>query len=243
MSPPAEWFRDWFGEAYLSLYPHRDEEEAARGVSLFLSETDLAPGSRVLDLACGAGRHLARLREEGMAAVGIDLSAPLLREAAARRGLGGAVVRADMRALPFARGAYDGLVNYFTSFGYFPTREEDQTVLSEIRRVLRPGAPFLVDYLNAPRVLEHLVPETMGEINGRPVRQTRWVEDDHVVKRIEIGRENPEVFHERVRLYPPEALESALERHRLEPRARFGDYDTRPFGEASPRLVLVGTAR
>ncbi|WP_419948655.1 class I SAM-dependent methyltransferase [Candidatus Palauibacter sp.] len=243
MTAPAEWFRDWFGEAYLELYPHRDEEEAARAVALYRERTGIEPGDRVLDLACGAGRHLQRLRGAGLRAVGIDLSDPLLRAARDRPGLAGTLVRADMRALPFEDAAFDGLVNFFTSFGYFLTPEEDTRVLAEIRRVLRPGAPFLMDYLNAEWVIDRLDPQSEGEINGTCVRQTRWVEGDQVFKRIEIGGgagEPPEVYHERVRLYTPEALQKLLREQRLEPRILFGDYDGAPFGSDSPRLLVIG---
>jgi len=245
MSAPAEWFRDWFGDAYLELYPHRDEDEAAAGVSLFTDQTELAHGSRVLDLACGAGRHLERLRARGLEATGIDLSAALLREATGRPGVPGALVRADMRALPFGDEVFAGLVNFFTSFGYFLTAQEDAGVLREVRRVLRPGAPFLMDYMNAPWVIDRLEPETVGEINGQRVRQTRWVEDDQVFKRIEIERgdgEAAEVFHERVRLYPPDALDELLRDHGLVPGPRFGGYSMQPFTPDSPRLIVLGEA-
>ena len=240
---PAEWFRDWFGRAYLELYPHRDEEEAARAVALYRERTGLAAGARVLDLACGAGRHLQRLRAADLQAVGIDLSAPLLDAARARPGVDGSIVRADMRRLPFAAGTFDGLVNFFTSFGYFLTPEEDIEVLREIRRVLRPGAPFLMDYLHAAWVIDRLDPESVGEINGTPVRQTRWVEGDQVFKRIEIGGtagREPEVYHERVRLYSPDALRTLLREQGLEATNTFGGYDGTPFRGDSARLLLMG---
>lgn len=245
MNVPAEWFREWFGEAYLSLYPHRDEDEAARGVDLFLRHARLAEGARVLDLACGAGRHLARLRAAGLGATGVDLSSPLLRDAATRPGVAGRLVRGDMRALPFRDGAFEGLVNFFTSFGYFLTPDEDVRVIAEIRRVLRRGCPFLVDYLNAARVIARLEPETMSERGGRRVRQTRWVEGDHVFKRIEIldeGDGEPDVYHERVRLYRPETLEALLARHGLNVERRHGSYDGADFEPGSPRLILLGEA-
>lgn len=245
MTVPAEWFREWFGEAYLALYPHRDEEEAADGVRLFLDHAGLADGARVLDLACGAGRHLARLRAAGLAAIGMDLSPPLLADAAARPGVRGALVRGDMRALPFRDGAFDGLVNFFTSFGYFLSPEEDVRVIGEIRRVLGSGRPFMIDYLNAARVIERLEPETVSERAGRRVRQIRWVEGDHVFKKIEIlggGDADPDVYHERVRLYRPEDLEALLGGHGLAVRRRYGSYEGGEFGPQAPRLILIGEA-
>lgn len=242
MSQATDWFRDWFGEAYLALYPHRDEEEAAAGVRLFREQADPGPGARVLDLACGAGRHLARLVAAGYDALGIDLSAPLLAQAAAR-GLRGRLVRADMRALPFGDARFGAVVNFFTSFGYFTTPEQDLRVVREIRRVLAPGGRFLIDYLNARRVRETLVPRSETEADGRRVVQTRWLEGDQVVKRIEIqglGDEPPEIYFERVRLYEPERLVALLDRGGLRVEARFGSYTGGAPGPRAPRCLLVG---
>ena len=245
MTIPAEWFRDWFGEAYLQLYPHRDEHEANEAVQLYLDRTGLEAGLRVLDLACGTGRHLQQLRRAGLNATGIDLSLKLLTKAKARPGVPDTLVRGDMRTLPFANDAFDGLVSFFTSFGYFLTPEEDRDVLAEMRRVLRAGAPFLLDYMNASWVIDRLDPETEGVINGRRVKQNRWIEEDQVFKRIEIERRDggpPEVYHERVRLYRPDELETLLRDARLRPESRYGGYDGTAFDEDAPRLLLMGTA-
>ncbi len=238
------WYRRWFGEDYLDVYPHRDEAEAARAVELFLSETELGPDDRVLDLACGAGRHLNLLREAGPAAAGLDLSLPLLRRAR-ERDPRASVVQGDMRTLPFADAAFKAVVQFFTSFGYFDSRAEDRRVLAEVRRVLRPGGSFLLDFLDAERVRDELVPEDERQRGGRTVRQRRWIEDGTVMKRIEIERdgESSEVYHERVRLYEPEELAAMLSGAGLAPRCRFGDYDGSGFrrGE-SPRLLILGVA-
>lgn len=237
------WFREWFGEAYLELYPHRDAEEAGRGVDLFLELTNPGKGARILDLACGAGRHLGPLEAAGLRPVGLDLSRPLLDRAAdagSRR-----LVRGDMRRLPFGSAAFGGVVQFFTSFGYFDSREEDRRVLEEVRRVLRAGGGFLLDFLNAGQVRREIVPEDVREIDGRTVRQTRRIEGDRVVKEIEIDRgagEACETFRERVRLYEPDELVSMLEGAGLRVRERRGDYAGAPFGEEAPRLLLAGEA-
>lgn len=243
MSAPEDWFRHWFGETYLSLYPHRDEAEAEAGVRLLGERLAPADGERVLDLACGAGRHLPFLRSLGLWPVGLDLSRPLLRQAT--RAGPFPLVRGDMRRLPFRSGAFDHLASFFTSFGYFADREQDEAVVAEARRVLRAGGGFLVDYLNAPRVRRTLVPEDEDVVGGRRVRQTRRLEGDTVVKRIEIGGEGgqePEVHHERVRLYRPDELERLLARGGLRAEARLGGYDGSPLGPDSQRVILVGRA-
>jgi len=242
---PPDWFRDWFGEAYLELYPHRDENEANEAVQLYLDRAELKPGQRILDLACGAGRHLEQLRKAGFQITGLDLSRRLLTEATRRPGLTGTLVRGDMRKLPFPNASFDGLVSFFTSFGYFPTPEEDLVVLTEMRRVLRSGAHFILDYMNSSWVIDQLHPTTEEVLNGRRVKQTRWIEEGHVCKRIEIERpdcNSSTIYHERVRLYHPEELETLLQHAGLQTKSRFGSYDGVAFSKKTPRLLLLGVA-
>ncbi len=239
-----EWFRDWFGEEYLALYPHRDEEEARAAVRLYLEVAGSPANTSVLDVACGAGRHLRALRRAGLHAVGLDLSATLLRNARASDGRD-PLVRGDMRGLPFRRESFDGLTSFFTSFGYFRHPDDDRTVLREMRRVLRPGGTFMLDFLNADRIRRELVPEDVLDAAQGRVVQRRSIDGDSVVKRIRFepadGRESTE-FEERVRLYSCADLQALLAEARLTTTLDFGDYEGAAFTTSAPRLILAGRA-
>jgi SAM-dependent methyltransferase len=240
-----DWFEDWFGSEYLELYPYRDDEEAERAVALIVGSVKLPAGAPVLDLACGAGRHVEHLRDAGFRAFGLDLSHDLLRVA---RGDGLPVVRGDMRSLPVAEGSVGLVTSFFTSFGYFEDPADDGRVLREIHRVLGPGGYFAVDFLNAERVRERLRERDEVEIGRRRVVQTReLVEGGAVVqKKIEIfehGRRAPRVFYERVRLYGADELWEMLERSGMEPFQSYGDYAGGPLSSAAPRVILIGRSR
>lgn len=241
------WFRRWFGPEYLALYPHRDREEAERGARLFLAETAVGAGDRLLDVGCGAGRHLAAFRARGVEAYGLDLSRPLLVEARAGTDRRAPLVQGDMRRLPYGGGRFDAATSFFTSFGYFSSRAEDRRVLGELRRVLREGGAYLLDFMNAEQVRRELEPREEGTVDGRTVVQTREIHDGHVVKRIEIEPEceggAPEVYCERVRLYDPAELTAMLEECSLPVVDRFGDYGGGAHRDTSPRFIAVGRAR
>lgn len=242
----APWFRRWFGEDYLHLYPHRDQEEAEEAVNLLLDQLSLGKGAAILDLACGPGRHLQALQSRGFRAFGLDLSLPLLREAremAPRAPL----VRGDMRVLPFQSGAFDAVTSFFTSFGYFDTEHEDRAVLADIRRVLRPGGHLLLDFLNADRVRTTLSPKdtrTMGE--RKVVEARRLVDGGRTVEKEIIitdpASPGPQRFRERVRLYGAQELEALLAGEGLEPLVRLGDYGGGPAVPDSPRLIVLARA-
>jgi len=126
---PKPWYESFFGPDYLKQYAHTTTLQEVEGVAKILH---LRPGSRVLDLACGAGRHSIELAKRGLEVVGYDLSEPLLKaaRAAARKASARVTfVHGDMRDLPY-HGEFDAVVNLFTSFGYFEDPKDDRTVLA-----------------------------------------------------------------------------------------------------------------
>ena len=234
----TEWFERWFGEEYLNVYLHRDGEEAERLVALLAGRGWVAAGARVLDLACGGGRHTEALRRLGARVTGLDLSASLLH-AALRRG-GGGYVRGDMRSLPFADGAFDVVLNLFTSFGYFVKDGEHQRVLRAVTRVLPRGGRFVLDYLNAPAVRTSLVAHDERAYGDAVVVQDRAISADgrFVEKSIHLG-DHGRSYHERVRLYERGELERMVREVGLRPVEALGDYDGGPHGPGSPRVILT----
>jgi SAM-dependent methyltransferase len=236
----TEWFEEWFGEEYLQLYPHRDAAEADRAVELILDRVGFAPGWRVLDVACGAGRHARAFEAAGARCVGLDLSAALLRIA---RGVTGApLVRADMRALPIRDGSMDLTVNLFTSFGYFDHDEEHAAALREMVATVRPGGWFAIDFLNAAAVRARLVARETRCLDGAEVVVTRSVSPDARYVRKTIEAASGRRFTERVRLFGPDEITRMLADAGVAVRHRFGDYDASPPGPDSPRTILLGQA-
>src|SRR2546427_2909985 len=172
----TEWFEEWFGEEYLQLYPHRDAAEAERAVGLILDRVGFAPGWRVLDVACGAGRHARAFEAAGARCAGLDLSAALLR--VAQSVTAAPLIRADMRALPVRPGSMDLTVNLFTSFGYFERDAEHAAALHEMVATVRPRGWFVIDFLNAPAVRSRLVPRETLRLNGTEGQGARAVPPD-----------------------------------------------------------------
>ena len=232
----TEWFEQWFGEEYHALYPHRDDEDARRAVALIRSVVKWEAGDWILDLACGPGRHAAELARWAGHVVGFDLSRAMLRRARERSG--GALVRGDMRALPFRAGSFTLAVNLFTSFGYFLNEEENRRVVSQVAAALAPGGHFVLDYLNAEQVRRTL--KGIEQAKGRDVLVRRRIDsaDRFVIKEIEL-RDEGRRFEERVRLYSAAELAALLGDAGLRVVARFGDYDGGAAGPDAPRVILV----
>ena len=231
------WYQEWFGEEYLDLYAHRDDQEADRHVDFLQAQFDQHPRA-VLDLACGAGRHTAALRRRGYRALGLDLSKVLLAEARELPRVNG-----DMRCLPFDEASFDWVLNFFTSFGYFESDAENDQVLAEMARVISPGGRILMDLFNREHVLSRLVPHERQSVRGQEIEIERWYdpERERINKRIRIqtSPETTRSFLESVRAYRPQEVHAAIDRVGLEMEKTFGGFSGEPFDEDSSRFILI----
>ena len=234
----ATWFEESFGEEYLTCYQHRDSAEASGLAQLIYANTPAISAQPVLDVGCGAGRHLPYLRRGGTT-VGVDLSQTLLRQARAANPEVW-LLRADMRALPFAASSFGLVVNLFTSFGYFPSDHDNKQVIAEIARVTASGGWFVLDFLNASRVRRTLLISDRKYVASRLVEQRRRISADglYVEKAIAVAGVD-RIFYERVRLYEPAELVNMLAESGFTIRQLFGDYQGNPWHPDSARALLI----
>lgn len=240
----SEWYTKSFGNDYLLVYKHRDLQGAYDEVRRMMEWLELPEGAEVLDLCCGMGRHSMALTRFGFRVTGVDLSEVLLAEAQ-RLDADGEVtwVRGDMRDVPL-EGPFDAVVNLFTSFGYFDDERDNARVLGEIRRLLRPGGKFIIDYLNPAYVTSCLVPASERTENGIRIQERRRIEDGFVRKTItltEEGADAPRVYDEQVRLIPQERFAGLLSEAGLQADLLYGDYDASAYDpQRSKRMIFVG---
>ncbi len=239
----STWYESWFESPwYMKLYRHRTEDEARRAVDLIEHVARVPHGARILDLACGYGRHALALAEAGYTVVGLDASRFLIERA---REIyphpRASYVIGDMRG-PFDGAPFDAIVNFFTSFGYFDNDAENERVFRAVFDALVPGGRFVMDFFNADHVRTHLVPETMSLIDSATVIQERVIDEPFVKKTITIS--NPccyELeFHESVWLYTADDLRRMAQAAGLVVDHIIGNYDASPFhAETSPRCILI----
>jgi SAM-dependent methyltransferase len=236
------WYEGWFdSEAYDLVYDHRDETEAQQLVDLVEREIDPSPTAQILDVGCGRGRHARIFARRGYTVTGLDLSAEAIDEArnrAQQEGLDVTFVQGDMRD-PYCDGCMDGVVNLFTTFGYFETDAENRRALSAMATALRPDGWFLQDFLNAPQVAETLVPSTTHRVNGVTIHQERWIDDDRIKKRIVLEHDGcTKTYYESVRLYTLDDLQALYKEVGLDLIDTYGSYEGMPYTSDSPRLLL-----
>jgi ubiquinone/menaquinone biosynthesis C-methylase UbiE len=144
-----------FDEVYPRTYPARlDPEESAGEAQAAAELAGLAPPAEILDAPGGFGRHARPLAEAGYRVTVVDRSPVQLEEG--RRLAGESEwpkwVQADFRDLPFEDESFDAVLNLFTSIGY-RGEDADREMLTEFRRVLRPGGALVVETLHRDRLM------------------------------------------------------------------------------------------
>lgn len=243
MKKVRSWYKESFGYDYLTIYKHRDFQGAAREVQRMIEWLQLPTGAHILDLCCGMGRHSLALADFGYQVTGVDLSEVLLQEARdADINAKVTWIHGDMRHVPTDQ-QFDAIVNLFTSFGYFDQDEENQLVIDEMARLLKPGGKYIIDYLNPEYVKAHLVPYSERTEEKMTIEERRSVEDGFVRKRITI-RENGQKernYLEQVRLFSLQQFERMLKHSHLQLDQVYGSYDGELYEPGSSiRMIMVG---
>src|SRR6185312_10731005 len=179
MSEQTPWFKDWFNSPYYyQLYFKRDKKEAANFIDKLVDYLKPKSGSRMLDIACGKGRHSVQLASKGFDVTGIDLSEDSIKKAKKKESDHLHFFMHDMR-LPFWINYFDYAFNFFTSFGYFNTRREHDNAIRTVSQSLRNNGIFVIDYLNVHFAEDHLVHQSEIEINGVNYYITKWFDETH----------------------------------------------------------------
>ena len=240
----TEWFKDWFNsKEYLDVYQHRNEADAKLLFELIIKHIKIPINGKVLDLACGPGRHSILFARRGFDVTGIDLSDNLLRVAetsARKEKLDIHFIKSDIRKVELSE-KFDLVVNLFTSFGYFENDDDNFSIFRTASALLKPGGYFVFDFLNSTFLENNLIRETREDKPHEKIIQKRRIEGDRVIKDI-IFQNNGMVktFYESVKLYRYRELYDAIHKNGLAIKKTFGDFTGSDFIEAtSPRMIII----
>jgi SAM-dependent methyltransferase len=210
---PPDWYRSGFPPITAAMpWADRTEAEVDRAIMMLRPEG----GERVLDLACGIGRHSLELRRRGFEVVGVDISPDLLEMAersAAEENLEVSFMQADLRELDL-RDEFDLVLSLNDgAVGYFETDEENRRTFEVVARALRVGGGHLMQLPNVLHAEKNLplkswiVGESTLELSDHHWNaEDRYIEGSTVPIRIGEVFEKYEEIPFRQRLYTVEEL-------------------------------------
>ncbi|OGF68075.1 MAG: methyltransferase type 11 [Candidatus Fischerbacteria bacterium RBG_13_37_8] len=204
---------------------------------------NLKKSAKILDLACGFGRHANRLAEAGHKVTGVDITPGFLeiaRKSAEKSGVKVKYVQADMRKIIF-RNEFDVVLSLFTSFGYFDDKE-NMKVLKNVTKALKPGGILCIDVLHRDGMVKHFVPCFVMEKG-----------DDFMIDRPMFDLESGRIYNNRVvmkegkkkntpfsiRTYTVTELKELLHKAGLSVIGFYEDFDKKPLTTESRRLIML----
>lgn len=238
-----EWYKSWFNSPfYHKLYFERDEKEAQAFILRLLDYLKPPPGSRVLDVACGRGRHSRFMASQGLDVTGIDLSFDSIEFAKQFESENLHFYQHDMR-LPAWINYFDYAFNFFTSFGYFATRREHDDAVSTIVKSLRKPGTVLFDYLNVHFVEDHFVPNAIKTVGDTKYEIHKWMDEDHFYKKITVSDpalDSLKEYTEKVAKLSLGDFTDMLSFQGIQVLDVFGDYELGSYDvRKTPRMIVV----
>lgn len=239
----SNWFATWFDtEYYHKLYIKRDESEAQRFITNILEFLKLPSGSKVLDIACGKGRHAKAISEKGYNVVGVDLSPNSIAEANKIANENLSFFVQDMRE-PFRQNEFDAAFNFFTSFGYFDTEDDNHRAAKAMTDNVKSDGLLLIDFVNKAHALANIEAnkeetQVRGELK---FDIERLFADGRYIKNITVCEEEKCMrFQESLQSLTREDFLRYFTPLGMELENTFGDYDLNEYNkDNSPRLILL----
>jgi SAM-dependent methyltransferase len=226
------------------LFSQRRRSDAPAQVEKLIALLGIQPGAAVLDLGCGIGRHSVELARRGMQVTGVDRTQTYLKKAAEHAkasALKLELIREDMRT--FCRpDAFDVVMSFFTSFGYFDDPEEDRQVAMNAHRSLKAGGIFLLEMMGKEILARNFQERVWREEDGvlvleewRVSKSWSWVEHRWIVV---AGGDRHELRFSH-RLYSAVELSSLLAGCGFARADVYGDIEGAPYDHTAKRLVVV----
>jgi len=236
-----------FNKRYLMLCKkYFPPEITATQVQFIIKVLKLKPKMKILDLACGWGRHSIELASQGYEVAGIDINPLYLSEgekSAKELNLKIRWIKKDIREIPF-KNKFDVVLSLSNSFGYFEKEQDHQKVICEVAKALKPKGFFLLDV----RHLESLIYQYQLEQKKQLAKdhfliikssfdflRSRWNEE---IIEFWKNKKKEEISYS-IRAFTTKELISLCQKAGLIFKESYGNYQGDPISFESERCILI----
>ena len=241
MKAQKEWFESWFSSPYYHiLYKHRNDQEAAKFIDNVIKHLNPSYNAKLLDAACGKGRHSIYLNKKGFDVTGIDLSEPSIDIAKTYENYRLSFYTHDIRNI-FRVRYYDFIFNLFTSFGYFKHNRDNLRCLKAFKKAMTSNGILLIDFMNAKKAIASMKNQDVKIVDNIEFNISKKLENGFIKKDIAfIAKGKQYKFQESVQALYKEDFIALFNKCGLELINAFGDYDLGVYNEeSSDRLILI----
>lgn len=240
-----EWFESWFDTIYYhKLYKNRDNKEANFFILNLISYLKPNKSAKILDLACGKGRHSIILNKLGYNVLGVDLSPSNIQYANQYQNKNLRFAIHDMRKT-IKNESFNFIFNLFTSFGYFESKEENKNVLISINTMLENDGIIIIDFMNSKKTIANLIEKEVKIIDGIKYQISREYDNNYIHKYIKINEKGSvKIYKERVQSLDQADFKKLLYECNFQIIDTFGDFKLSNFNEEkSDRLIIIAKKR
>ncbi len=245
LSDKNDWFANWFDTPYYHiLYKNRSVEEAEDFITKLTNFLALPHQATLLDNACGQGRHAIYLNKLGYNVIGLDLSEQSIIQAQKFENTTLHFAVHDMREI-YKENEFDAVFNLFTSFGYFEDESDDLNILYAVKKQLKDGGVFVLDFFNTHPIINKFangyIYKDTQEIEGILFNIHKKAMGNIIIKNIDIVDGGKE-FHytEQVRLYTLQNFMEMFAKAGFIVKQVFGNYQLEAYNEnESDRMIFV----
>ena len=236
-----KWFADWFDSPYYHiLYKNRDIKEAQQFIDNLVAHLQLKKESKLIDIACGKGRHATYFNKLGFDVIGVDLSENSITTAKQNENKKLQFFKHDMRNT-FKANSFNVVTNLFTSFGYFEDKKDEQKAINAMAKNLKPDGILIIDFMNVKKVISNLVNSEQKQIEKIIFKISRKFEDNYIIKDISFS-DNGKNYHfqEKVRGITLSDFSNFISNAGIKIIDIFGNYKLEDFNAiTSDRLILI----
>ncbi|EPR74539.1 putative methyltransferase [Winogradskyella psychrotolerans RS-3] len=238
--PAKQWYASWFDTPYYHiLYKDRNYTEAQDFMDNLTNYLNIPEHGKILDLACGKGRHSVYLNSLGYNVTGADLSEQSIAYAEQFENETLNFKVHDM-SKPYPD-TFDAVFNLFTSFGYFEDERCNLETIKSIQAELNEFGFGVIDFMNTNYVIGNLIPEDIKTVEGIDFHQKRSVKGGYIIKDISFDADGEHFeFQERVKAFTLKDFETLFEKAGVHLLDVFGDYKLHKYHtQTSERMIMI----
>lgn len=246
----STWYDKFYTDFYLSYFHEESTPEIKKEVNFIRSVFKLPKTAKILDLACGPGRHSIELAKQGFNIIGLDFNTHFLniaKKKARKESLDVEFVLGDMRKLSYWN-EFNAVVCMYTSFGYF-SKKDNSKVLENISKSLTKNGLLLLDLPNKDWVVNKLPKKTWQKFKDEYLLEERSFDKKKGTFKNEITviSSNCKInkTYTDVHLYDQKEIEKELKKHNMVVSKIFGNYDTKAIFNSKkfPRMIILAEKR
>jgi len=241
MTKNRNWYVNWFNSPYYHiLYKDRNKKEAEFFIDNLISYLKISEGSKLIDIACGKGRHANYLNKLGLDVVGYDLSINNIKSAKKYENKTLKFYVHDMRKV-LKEDYFEYATNLFTSFGYFKNEKDEQITMNAMASNLKNEGILIIDFMNTKKVISNLIKYENKKVNCINFKIERRIIKKHIIKNIILTDNGKDyIYNEQVRALTLDDFYNLTTIAKLKIIDIFGNYKLDDFNaKTSDRLIII----